>query len=185
MKLSALQEKKVRHLFTVYDRQANGYLERDDYEMLAHAVATERGFDLDSDEHEQVRRYFLTLFEKTKAIADFSRDGRIEADEWVDFFEIVVNDPVAFDAVVGSTLDMIFDLFDFDESTTIDRAELASVRRAFGIVGDDEGALFELLDLDGNGTLEVSEVRTALEDFFRSDDRDAPANLFFGPVPGL
>lgn len=185
MKLSELQDKKVRHLFTVYDRRGNGFLEREDYEMLAHAVATEGGLDIDSDGHEEVRRVFLTLFESTKAIADFSRDGKIALDEWVDFFEIVVNDETAFESVVGGMVDLIFDLFDFDESTTLDRDELAAVRRAFGIPADDSGAFFDRLDLDSNGTLDVTELLAAIEDFFRSDDRDAPGNLFFGPVPGL
>ena len=181
MELTETQDLKVRHLFTVYDTRNDGVLRREDYELLGHRVATERGFEPGSDEHERLTRYFLTTWERTKAIADFSRDGQIALDEWVDFYEIVICDPRAFEAVVGSLVDMMFDLFDFDENASLDREELASFRRAFGVEEADDG-FFDELDIDGSGALSTAELRTAIADFFCSEDPAAPGNHFFGRI---
>jgi Ca2+-binding EF-hand superfamily protein len=181
--LSELQKKKLRHLFEVYDVHANGVLERDDYELLAHAAATERGFRPSSPEHERITRAFLTQFERMKAIADVSRDGRISPAEWLEFFDIVLHDEEAFGSVVGATVDILFELFDLDRDDVLDRAELASLRRAFGVMGSDNDALFAALDQNGDDKLSAAEVRDAIERFFRRDDPDDPANLFFGPLP--
>ncbi len=180
--MTELQRAKLMHLFRVYDASSNGYLERGDYEMVAHAVATELGHALESAEHEVVTRAFLTQFARVAAVADFSRDGRVAPDEWIDFFELVLADAQAFDSVVGATLDMIFGMFDLDENAVLDRAELARLRRALRVDAGDSAAVFDALDLDGDGTLSVDEVRAAIEQFFRSDDPGAPGNGFFGPL---
>lgn len=182
MTLTGLQRAKLLHLFEVYDASGNGCLERDDYELVAHAVATERGYAIGSAEHEAITRTFLTQFARIAAIADFSRDGRIEPDEWLDFFEIVLGDERAFDSVVGATLDMIFEMFDLDDDAILDRGELARLRRALRLEAGDSDAIFDALDRDGDGTLCAAEIRAAIEQFFESDEPEAPGNGFFGPL---
>lgn len=179
--LTPYQEQKVRHLFALYDVRRDGVLERDDYALLADRVARERGYAPGTGAHERVTQQMLTRFERTKAIADFSRDGRIALDEWVDFFEIVINDEAAFEATVTRFIDLMFELFDFDESSELDRDELASFRRAFGVERVDDD-LFERLDADASGTLCASELRAAIGDFFRSEDPGCPGSRFFGAV---
>ena len=184
-RLTELQERKIRHLFDVYDRRHNGYLERQDWELLAHSVAEARGLETESPEHEAITRAFLTQFERYKAVADFSRDGRIAPDEWVDFFEIVLGEDRAFEAVVGGTVAMIFRCFDLDEDAMIDREELHRLRATLGVHGEgDDDGLFDALDENGDGLLCATEVRHAVEDFFRSDDPDAVGNAFFGALDG-
>ena len=180
--LTELQRRKLRHLFDVYDVRKNGYLERDDFEALADTAARARGHEPGSPEHEQITRDFYTRFHRMKAVADFSRDGRVAPDEWVDFFEMVLADERAFDAVVGSTVELVFGLFDLDDDHVLDAAELGRLRRAFGIPAGDDDEVLVQLDTDRDGTLSVAEVRAAIGDFFRSDDPDAPANRFFGPL---
>lgn len=177
--LTALQRRKIRHLFDVYDVRRDGFLERDDYEALADAAAIARGHRRGTDEHEAVTRAFYTRFHRLKAIADFSRG--VAPDEWVDFFEIVLADDRAFDQVVGATVDFVFELFDLNEDDVLDAEKLARLRRAFGIRADDGDALFARLDTDRDGVLSAAEVRAAIGDFLRSDDPAAPANGFFGP----
>jgi len=177
--LSPFQAEKVRRLFSIYDVRDNGVLERDDYALLADRIARERGHAPGTAGHERVTQELFTRFERTKAVADFSRDGKIALDEWVDFFEIVINDDAAFEATVTRFIDMMFELFDFDDSSELDRDELASFRRAFGVEAVDDD-LFERLDADGSGTLCASELREAIGAFFRSDDPDAPGSRFFG-----
>ena len=183
MELSPYVTAKLRHLFALYDQDHNGVLERDDYELLAHAVATGRGHAPGSDAHEAITRRYLTQFERYKAVADFSRDGRIAIDEWIDFFEIVIADGDAFTHVVSSTVDLMFEMFDVDESTTLEPSEVLALRRAFG-VREDEGfsATFAALDTNGDGALSGAEVRAAIEVFFRSDEPSEPGNHFFGPL---
>ncbi len=181
--LSEFQQRKLRHLFTVYDVHTNGFLERDDYELLAHAAATERSHPPGSTEHERITRAFLTQFERMKAIADFSRDGRVAPDEWLDFFEIVLADENAFEAVVGETVNLLFDMFDLDHDDVLDPEEVASLRRAFGVRTESGDDFFATLDTNGDGKLSAAEVRAAVEQFFRSEDPSEPGNLFFGPLP--
>lgn len=180
--LTDFQRRKLRHLFDIYDVERNGFLERADYELRAHTVATLWGHEPGSREHEEITRHYLTHFERIKAVADFSRDGRIEVDEWLDFFEIVLSDDVAFEAVVGATAKLVFDGFDFDGNGVIDRDELASLRRAFGLDDSHTDLIFAALDLNGDGVLSVDEVHQAIGEFFRSNDPDAPGNHFFGPL---
>lgn len=182
MELGALQKKKLLHLFDLYDRERDGFLVRTDYELVAHAIATELGHAPDTAEHEEITRAFYTQFARMREIADFSRDGRIAPDEWLDFFEIVLEDPRAFDAVVTSTLDLVFSIFDLDDNTVLDRAELARLRRGFGLPVEGTDDVFDALDLDGDGTLSAAEVRLAIEQFLKSEDERAPGNAFFGPL---
>ena len=180
--LTDLQRRKIRHLFDVYDARGNGYLDRDDYEALAHAAAAARGHAPGSDAHEAITHAFYTRFRRLEAIADFSRDGRVSVDEWVDFFEIVLEDAAAFEQVVGATVGFVFELFDLNDDAMLDARELARLRRAFGIPADDGDALFARLDTNGDGRLSAREAREAIATFFRSDDPDTPANEFFGPL---
>lgn len=181
MTLTELQRRKARQLFAVYDRNANGVLDRDDYERLGHRVAKEAGHSVDSPEHEQVTRFLLTKFERSKAVADFSRDGVIQPGEWEDFFEIVVGDERALSAMVDETLDIVFRCCDLDGNAVIDLEELEKLRRAFGLPTEDTEEVLAALDANGDGVLSVPEVRAAIEDYFQSDDEDAAGNRFFAP----
>ncbi|MBZ0118942.1 MAG: hypothetical protein K8H88_18235 [Sandaracinaceae bacterium] len=179
--LSDFAKKKARHLFDTYDARHTGVLEREDYELIAHRVALEQARAPGSRDHERITHAFQTAFERMKAVADYSRDGRISPDEWEDLMEIVLSDQEAFEAIVGSTVDLLFEMFDLDHSSTLDERELARLRRVFG-VPDDGGVLFRALDENGDGVLSTIEVRHAIEQFFRSEDPSQPGNLFFGPL---
>jgi juvenile hormone diol kinase len=180
--LTDLQKKKLGRLFAIYDVRDNGRLEREDYEHLAHRIAELRGHALPSPAHERITRALITEFERIKAIADTKpRDGAIDRQEWLEFYAMVLADDTAFEAVVGSFVASLFDMFDVDDNALLDADELPRMREALGIP-DDGGALVRAIDRDGDGRLSQAEVRAAIEAFFRSDDPDEPANLFFGPL---
>ena len=59
--------------------------------------------------------------------------------------------------------------------------EYAKLGWCYGITEEAMREAFQHLDRNGDGYLTIEELTKAVDEFYRSDDPDAPGNWTFGP----
>lgn len=114
--------------------------------------------------------------------ADASGDGRIDFDEWCSIVGEVLDDGDRYAAFVNPIVDSVFSMLDQDGDGMISEEEYSAVWQAGAHDDDDGAAVYRRLLGDGARSMSIDDMRNLLERFFRSQDPDEPANLFFGPL---
>jgi Ca2+-binding EF-hand superfamily protein len=179
--LTDLQKKKLPNLFAVHDLDRDGVLRRGDFEQYATRVASVRGWEPGSPQHEELTTRFMTFWDGFESFADASGDLRITLEEWLLYWDQILSTPGMYDQVAKPIGDFIFNLFDRDGDGRVTQEEYAFIYQFGGLDPAQAAAAFARLDLDGDGFLSVSEIMTLLGQFFRSNDPRDPGNWLFGP----
>lgn len=178
--LSRFQNRKLKHLFRIYDCDGSGWIDRADAITLAERL----GSALAARQEDQVllrsvAEQRLRLFSR---FADRDRDGRISENDWLDYYDLVLSDPVLFDCAVAAAVDSFIWAFQLVHSKLDDFADLARFQAclgAHGIAANESEATFRRLDANSDGVLTRAEMHKALAEFF-GDETHSPGNLFFG-----
>ncbi|WP_199547910.1 EF-hand domain-containing protein [Streptomyces sp. N35] len=175
---------KLHRMFTMLDADGDGLMSEEDLPRLADRLREGFGRAGETVRTDRLRALLAAIWDHHLARADEDGDGRIDAAT----YDRAVRHAVAtrrselladFSAMVTAWLD----LCDLDGNGLIDRDEYRLMLRvAFDAPHEASDAAFDRLDADGNGTLEPEEVQAAVEDYFTSNDGDAPGNWLFGPL---
>jgi len=178
--LSEVQEKKLRHFFSVMDDDGNHILEPDDFTAVAHKISDILEYPKKSSKRLQlhVRSYRLFI----QLLADIGKEEtNITLEEWLGLFDRILHGKSTYiKNYVYRTASYIFSLFDQDGNRYIDKDEYRDMFRVYGI---NEAYLengFGKLDINGDGQLSKNEIIKGMTDFFLSSDPEAPGNWIFG-----
>lgn len=180
--LTELQKRKVTHQFHAYDSDRTGYIERGDYERSIEHVAKSFGYVPGTPEHDELRRYFLELWENIAKLADGDEDGRVSLDEYIASHDSLLADRETFLAGMAVVVDRFFVIGDRDRDGHIVESEYAMHVAPFGVSAEEARGSFERLDRDGDGKISRDEMLKNLEEFYFSDDPDARGNWVLGPL---
>ncbi|MFY0535226.1 EF-hand domain-containing protein [Nannocystis pusilla] len=114
---------------------------------------------------------------------DTNGDGQIDVDETTAGFERALADSGSYAQQIGVVAEQYFELADANGDGTIDLKEFQQIFTAVGRGTEAECAeVFRRLDTDGSGALSRQEYHRVVEEFFFSDDPNAPGNQLFGPL---
>jgi Ca2+-binding EF-hand superfamily protein len=180
--LSDLRRRKFTYLFGCFDLDRNGTLERGDYEQFsANLVAA---FDLGGDPTRtaSIHAQTMALWDFVRSIADRDGDDRVGVEEFIDGYAALTDDGPTFHALLMGYATFVISTADRDGDGLLDVDDYAAILGCYGIDDGAARAAFARIDRDGDGSLSTTDMETSFEEYFRSDDPDAPGNWMMGPL---
>ncbi len=94
--LSDLQEKKLTRYFQVYDIDDDGQIAASDFERVIENVRILRGASENSPAGNGLRSAFMSFWAALSDSADSDRDGGIDLDEWLAYWQVALAEPAGF-----------------------------------------------------------------------------------------
>ncbi len=176
--LSPLLRRKITLLFLVFDVDENGYIERDDFLKIAKDLGAIRNLEPDSVQFATLRTAFTDLYDNLSKLMDRNADARVELDEWITYFEKMMATDEMYKDTSNKLSASIFGLLDDNRDEQISLAEYKLFADVYRI--DDVNDVFNKLDANGDGVITADEFHQMVDQFFTSDDPDAPGNYSFG-----
>ena len=179
--LSDLQEKKLTRYFQVYDIDDDGRIAASDLERVIENVRILRGASERSRAGNGLRAAFMTFWNALTASADSDRDGGIDLDEWLAYWQVALEDDARYETEVEAITDHLFTVCDTDEDGEIGPDEFADFYGLFGLGSNLARSVFVELDANGDGVISREELLEVSRQFYRSDDPGSAGNMLFGP----
>lgn len=179
--LSDLQTNKLERFFYILDFDRNGIIEEADFLAIAENLCVLWGLDEDSAEHAKVMSSFAEDWKQFNFFVN-NNDEKANWDHLVEFADkmIVNGDPELFATYVDGFAGEIFDNFDTDGDGYISLNEFIDLFVAYRIEVRFAAKAFRKIDLNHDDLISRGELISAVKEFFRSDDPDAPGNWLFG-----
>ena len=113
--------------------------------------------------------------------ADTDADGTVALDEWLSYWSGLLDSGERYQDEVMTLTDRMFEMFDTDEDGVLGPDEFCDFFGVFGLKSALARGVFVKLDLDGDGAISRAELLEMADQFYSSDDPDAPGNELFGP----
>ncbi len=177
--MSELLDRKLKHFFTLMDRDGSATLELNDYLTTADSVANAFGLVAGSAEHDELRRSFTRFWEDIVKPMDTDGTGQVSFDEYLAAYNTGVVDNAQSYAQIKPISDAIIAIAGGpDGKITADNFALAL--SGYGVPQPECRAAFAALDKDGSGFLSQDELQEAIEEYFLGTDPDLPGNALFG-----
>ncbi len=174
--------RKLQHMFRILDSDQDGYLEVQD--MSARAEALAAPFAAPPERVQALSRSLQHIWDEYLQQMDKDGDGKLTSAEYEQGFRAAIDrDSSALVDSLYNTVTAWFDLFDVDREGHLSYDEYAKMTQGMGGIAQAEmKKAFGRLDHDNDGRLRPEEVRTAVVEFFTSEDPDADGNWLYGPL---
>lgn len=182
--LSDLQERKATYYFNLIDEDGNGLIEASDFALRAQRLATAQNVT-DEGTREALRHQVVAWWDHICMIADFDGDARVTLSEWKAYWTSIQKGIGDGNSQTLQTLQRAargtLQAIDRTGSETVTEAEYDDWLDAWGV--EESGEAFRQLDRGGKGFLTEEDLVVAVQEFYLSDDPDAPGNSLYGPLP--
>lgn len=180
MVATAIRNKSHR-LFDALDETGDGVIAADDFARTAERLVRSFGAE-SSPAADKVRNTYAKSWQQLAELVDRDGDGQVTREEFETAFASAQQGGLM--QIIDEALGAEFDLADTDGDGVLDREELARLLSAFGVPQSDLKQAVAALDQDGDGQVSRDEYRTALREFYLSDDASKPSSQIFGRLRG-
>lgn len=185
MQVSSFLDRKLSRRFQTFDNDADGFVEKADFEASAVALAEEFGHDADSTARKQLLELSRGLWAHLAVAADADTDGRIsEAEYKRAFAEGLLVTEESFELGYRPFLESIMAIADVDGTGTLSAEE--HVRWTGALMNLPESDAREIhirLDTDNDGAITTDDLLRAIHDFYFDEDPGGPGSWLLGPLP--
>ncbi|NUT47766.1 MAG: hypothetical protein HOV94_10730 [Saccharothrix sp.] len=164
--------------FDLLDATGDGYLCRDDYEVLALRLVQSFGHPPRSPAATAVRRAYRDLWRALAAESDTDDDGRVGKAEFLAWARRATH--TAFDRTLRPLAEAVLALVDADGSGVVEREEFRTLVTRCGLPDDEAEALADRLDTDHRGTIGIPAVIRATAEFCLDPTPGGPGHWLFG-----
>jgi Ca2+-binding EF-hand superfamily protein len=180
--LSDVRRRKFTYLFECFDLDRNGVLERLDYEQFSRNLIDAFGLAVDPTKAASIRAQTMALWEFVRGLADSDGDGTVHLDEFLAGYGALTDDDATFQALLMGYASFVMSTADRDGDGLLDVDDYAAILGCYGIADAAAREAFARIDRDGDGALSVEDMEANFDEYFRSDDPDAPGNWMMGPL---
>jgi len=179
--LSQLLSNKLEKFFYILDFDRNGVIEKADFVAIAENLCILWGVKENDPKHDEIVRKFTEGWVAFDLFVNGEEKGKANWEHWIHFAEErIVGDESSFGLYVENYVGGLFDNFDADKDGYIDLDEYIDLFVAYRIEVRFAAKSFMKIDRNKDGLISRGELITAVKEFFRSDDPDAPGNWLFG-----
>ncbi|HLO51066.1 MAG TPA: EF-hand domain-containing protein [Kamptonema sp.] len=175
--LTKLQTEKFTQLFNLYDADENGLINFADFEKLVERIVEIRGYEPNSSKINEILHKVTYYWLRLQSEADKNRDQNVSLDEWLNYYEVVLNDDERYEQEIGSLVNIIFDVFDTDKDGAINSDEWIDFLAIYKKNRIDAEKAFAKIDNNKNGVLSRAEFLKAVYNFHHSDEPEVLGNL--------
>ncbi len=179
--LTPLQTQKLTHYFNVLDFNKNGVITLGDFKAIGENLSILWGFREGTEAYQTcVSRCEKSWYEFKKFSGRNSEVAHLE--EWLAFADayLASGPEEIYDMYVRKIVDEIFNYFDTNHDNYISLDEYIDLFMAYRIEIRFSARSFTKLDLNHDDLLSRDEIQSAVYEFFRGDDPQAPGNWLFG-----
>jgi Ca2+-binding EF-hand superfamily protein len=180
--LTPLQELKQTRYFRLIDIDKNGFIEQKDWKQIADNLAAMRGIQKGTEIYDALHATLQAVWTELRLYADKNNDHRISLEEWLTFEdEKIINcDDVWYDKFVNGVVLGLFAVLDANLDGVIGLDEYVHLMVSFRVQPIDAVDAFNKLDTNQDGVITRDELLSAVREFHKSNDPDAPGNWLFG-----
>jgi hypothetical protein len=179
--LTDLQQRKLAHLFRLYDADGNGVVELADFERVLAALAAARGWGPGHPRYARLRELYLSQWQALAVGALPPGSGRIPPEGWIALWNAILQ--ASYNERVAALCEVLFESMDADGDGWISLDESRQWFAAYTGDPAEADAVFPRCDLDGDGRVSRGEWLALVDEFFFGSEPDAPGNLIFGRLP--
>jgi hypothetical protein len=176
-------DRKIDVCYTHGDQNGDGTLEPADALALAARIVAYIGEPFGSTKAQRLFKSFETFWGHMSAKMDANNDGKVTPDEWrKGMRKAFAEDKRGFEEGLRPLAEAVFALCDKDGNGQVSEKEFHAFQRAFGSSEANSKLAFQKLDRDKSGHLSVQELLKAWQEYYTSEDPNAPGNWLFGDV---
>ena len=179
--LTALQTRKLNRAFTLFDVDRNGFMEGSDCELVVSATTQAMGYAVRSPEYTAYYNEYMAGWQALLQLGDSDGDQKLTAAEFCTAYDKMMANREQFGVVIMGVIKTIVTLWDSNKDGKVSQPEYHAYMTAFHATDAEAAEAFRQLDRNRDGYLTTDELLKNAEEFFLSDDPEAPGNWLVGP----
>ena len=179
--LSEFRRRKLTAGFRELDLNGDGHIGHDDIELLIKNHGEAYGYPAGTPEYAELADRTRGVWQQLKQF-DANGDGEVSLDEYVAGFEAFLSQRDTFMSSMTALVDSFYEMADSNGDGRISEDELIKHFRAWNHSEEQARIAFPRLDRGGSGAISKAEWMANLEEFYFSEDPDAPGN-WVAPIP--
>ncbi|HKJ01104.1 MAG TPA: EF-hand domain-containing protein [Longimicrobiales bacterium] len=180
--LTDLQKQKLTRYFGVYDVDDDGTISVADFERVLENVRALHDVETSSSVQQGLRDAYLLRWSALAASADKDRDGNVDLQEWLEYWDGVLEDEARYLVEIVSVTELLFEVFDTDEDGVLGADEFCNFYGVYGLKSALARQVFLDVDADGDGKVTRQELVAMAHEFYHGNDPAAPGNRLFSPA---
>jgi Ca2+-binding EF-hand superfamily protein len=176
-----LQLRKLVKVFASFDTDADGVIDVLDFTGMAQVYCEAYDIAPRSPSWRKIHQCAQVMWRAVEQRTGSLNPAQLTRQEWVSWMGSHEYDDYVTQAAIPFSL-MAFRLADADDDGRCDVDQMMAAQRRSGMSEDEIRRSFDLLDTDGDGYVSIEDFAQALEEFYFSDDPDAPGNSIAGDL---
>ena len=176
------QKKKLQHYFDILDFDNNQLIEKEDFTNIGENLNVLWGFKPGTDKYNEYIQKCEQLWVSFREFIGKNVEESANLSEWLEFADkgIVNGSDELYEKHVNQFVKDIFDVFDANGDGFISLDEYIDLFMAYRIEIRYSAKSFTKIDLNKDDMISREELLSAVKEFYRSDDPNAPGNWLFG-----